>query len=82
MADALADDRPAEPARRCVDAYEVAVRVHLIPGLGAHKLNKLQPEHLERFYTRMQENGSAPALLTRRTAPSEQRLVRPRNAVR
>jgi integrase len=41
------------------DAYEVAVRVHLIPGLGAHKLNKLLPEHLERFYTKMQENGSA-----------------------
>ncbi|WP_083751108.1 tyrosine-type recombinase/integrase [Kribbella sp. ALI-6-A] len=41
------------------DAYEVAVRVHLIPGLGAHKLNKLLPEHLERFYTKMQENGSS-----------------------
>jgi integrase len=41
------------------DAYEVAVRVHLIPGLGAHKLNKLQPEHLERFYTKMQSNGSS-----------------------
>ncbi|TDU89445.1 site-specific recombinase XerD [Kribbella voronezhensis] len=41
------------------DAYEVAVRVHLIPGLGAHKLNRLQPEHLERFYTKMQDNGSS-----------------------
>jgi len=41
------------------DAYEVAVRVHLIPGLGAHKLNKLLPEHLERFYTKMQDNGSS-----------------------
>lgn len=41
------------------DAYEVAVRVHLIPGLGAHKLNKLQPEHLERFYTKMQDNGAS-----------------------
>lgn len=41
------------------DAYEVAVRVHLIPGLGAHKLNKLQPEHLERFYTKMQNEGAS-----------------------
>ena len=41
------------------DAYEVAVRVHPIPGLGAHKLNKLLPEHLERFYTKMQDNGSS-----------------------
>ncbi|TDO35875.1 site-specific recombinase XerD [Kribbella sp. VKM Ac-2527] len=40
-------------------AYEVAVRVHLIPGLGAHKLHKLEPEHLERFYTRMQEKGAS-----------------------
>jgi hypothetical protein len=29
--------------------YEVDVRVHLIPGLGAHRLEKLEPEHLERF---------------------------------
>jgi hypothetical protein len=40
-------------------AYEVAVRVHLIPGLGAHKLNKLEPEHLERFYEKMQKNGAS-----------------------
>lgn len=41
--------------------YEVAVRVHLIPGLGAHRLDKLEPEHLERFYTKMQSNGSKAA---------------------
>lgn len=41
--------------------YEVAVRVHLIPGLGAHRLDKLEPEHLERFYTKMQANGSKAA---------------------
>ncbi|MPZ61582.1 MAG: tyrosine-type recombinase/integrase [Propionibacteriales bacterium] len=42
------------------DAYEVAVRVHLIPGIGAHKLDRLQPEHLERLYARMLANGSKP----------------------
>lgn len=41
------------------DGYEVDVRVHLVPGLGAHKLDKLEPEHLERFYRKMQETGSS-----------------------
>jgi len=33
--------------------YRVAVHHHLIPGLGKHRLEKLKPEHLERFYRRM-----------------------------
>ena len=37
----------------------MAVCHHLIPGLGAHRLAKLEPEHLERLYRKMQENGSA-----------------------
>jgi integrase len=41
------------------DGYEVDVRVHLVPGLGAHRLDRLEPEHLEAFYGLMQENGSA-----------------------
>ncbi|MFJ3235078.1 tyrosine-type recombinase/integrase [Streptomyces sp. NPDC086787] len=51
--------------------YEVAVRVHLVPGVGAHRLDKLEPEHLERFYTKMQANGSKPA-----TAHQVHRTVR------
>ncbi|MGP4115209.1 tyrosine-type recombinase/integrase [Streptomyces sp. 4N509B] len=43
------------------DGYEVDVRVHLVPGLGAHRLDGLEPEHLERFYQKMQRNGSAAA---------------------
>ncbi|WP_326694341.1 tyrosine-type recombinase/integrase [Streptomyces sp. NBC_01766] len=42
-----------------IDGYRVAVNHHLIPGLGAHRLKKLEPEHLERFYKKMQETGSA-----------------------
>ncbi|MFD4857136.1 tyrosine-type recombinase/integrase [Streptomyces atratus] len=42
-----------------IDGYRVAVYHHLIPGLGAHRLEKLDPEHLERFYKKMQDNGSA-----------------------
>ncbi|MEU0990692.1 site-specific integrase [Streptomyces sp. NPDC005953] len=39
--------------------YGVAVRKHLIPGLGAHKLDQLKPEDIEHFYSRMQTRGSA-----------------------
>jgi integrase len=42
-----------------IDGYRVAVYHHLIPSLGAHRLEKLEPEHLERFYQKMQANGSA-----------------------
>ncbi|GGP77944.1 tyrosine-type recombinase/integrase [Streptomyces sindenensis] len=42
-----------------IDGYRVAVNHHLVPGLGAHRLEKLEPEHLERFYRKMQETGSA-----------------------
>jgi integrase len=38
--------------------YGVAVRKHLIPGLGAHRLDRLEPEHIERFYRAMQDKGS------------------------
>ncbi|MFJ2645845.1 tyrosine-type recombinase/integrase [Streptomyces sp. NPDC087420] len=41
------------------DGYEVDVRVHLVPGLGAHRLDRLEPEHLETFYAKMQSFGSA-----------------------
>lgn len=37
--------------------YGVAVRKHLIPALGAHRLDKLRPEHIERFYGKMQAAG-------------------------
>jgi integrase len=42
-----------------IDGYRVAVHHHLIPGLGAHRLTKLEPEHLERFYKKMQDGGSS-----------------------
>jgi integrase len=44
-----------------ISGYRVAVNVHLIPGLGAHRLARLQPEHLERLYSKMIKSGSAPA---------------------
>jgi integrase len=44
-----------------LSAYRVAVRVHLVPGVGAHRLDKLEPEHLEKLYARMIRTGSKPA---------------------
>ncbi|MDA2806132.1 tyrosine-type recombinase/integrase [Nocardiopsis suaedae] len=41
--------------------YRVDVNVHLIPGVGAHWLDKLKPEHLEGFYGKMRDKGSKPA---------------------
>jgi integrase len=41
-------------------AYEVAARIHLIPDIGAHKLDKLEPEHLERLYRKMTRAGAKP----------------------
>ena len=52
---------PISVSENTIAGYEVAVRVHLIPGLGAHRLIKLEPEHLERFYKKMQAAGSKPA---------------------
>lgn len=54
-----------------LSAYRVAVNVHLIPGVGAHRLDRLQPEHLERLYANMIRAGSAPA-----TANQAHRTIR------
>lgn len=50
---------PPNVKQSTADGYRVAVNVHLIPGLGAHRLEKLTPEHIETLMRRMQDNGSA-----------------------
>jgi integrase len=37
--------------------YEVDVRKHLVPGVGAHWLDKLAAEHLEKLYAKLLESG-------------------------
>jgi integrase len=37
--------------------YRVDVEQHLIPGIGAHRLEKLAPEHVERLYAKIQRSG-------------------------
>jgi integrase len=46
--------------RSSYDAYRNAVRVHLVPALGKHRLDRLEPEHLERLYRSMVEKGASP----------------------
>ncbi|MFJ8912356.1 tyrosine-type recombinase/integrase [Amycolatopsis sp. NPDC102389] len=59
------------------DAYEVACRVHLIPGVGAFRLqrahaeNNLEPQHLNKLYRKMQNAGLKPA-----TAHQAHRTIR------
>jgi len=52
------------------DAYESAIRVHLVPGIGAHRLDKLEPEHLERLYRKMMTKGRAPSTPGEKTKPT------------
>ena len=40
--------------------YRTAVQRHLIPGLGAHRIDRIEPEHFERFYARMLAAGLRP----------------------
>lgn len=56
--------------------YRTAVYRHLIPGLGGHWLDKIEPEHFEKFYVKMQSAGLKPATVhqvhrTARTAFGE-----------
>lgn len=56
--------------------YRTAINRHLVPGLGAHRLDKLQPEHIERLYSQLLATGRAPATVhqihrTLRTALNE-----------
>ncbi len=42
-------------------AYATAVNKHLIPAIGGHRLERVQPEHLERLYAKLSASGLAPA---------------------
>jgi integrase len=46
--------------QRSYEAYVIAVRRHLVPNLGKHRLDRLRPEHLERLYRRMIDGGAKP----------------------
>jgi integrase len=53
-----------------LDGYRVAVNRHLILGLGAHRIDKIQPDHFEKLYVKMTKSGlkAATAHQVHRTA--------------
>ncbi|MBM9505317.1 tyrosine-type recombinase/integrase [Actinacidiphila acididurans] len=46
---------------RSLDDYWSKTRNDIIPGIGQHRLDKLEPEHLERMYRAMLDAGHAPS---------------------
>jgi integrase len=45
---------------RTYERYEEMIRLHLVPGLGHHPLQKLSPQHLQAFYTKKLQEGLSP----------------------
>jgi integrase len=50
---------PPNIAENTHSGYRVDVEKYLIPGIGAHRLERLQPEHVEKLYAKIQRNGKA-----------------------
>ena len=51
---------PPHIAENTHAGYRVDVRKHIVPGLGAHRLEKLTPEHVERLYAKLRRGGLSP----------------------
>jgi len=52
---------PRQVSRSTLDStYEPKVRRWIIPQLGKHRLDRLQPEHLDAFYTWLADQGLKP----------------------
>src|SRR3954454_20058129 len=60
-------DNIADPKvrARTLESYRSTVRLHLRPGIGHHRLDRLQPEHLERLYAVLADKGLSPASILR-----------------
>lgn len=50
---------------RTMESYESILRLHIKPKLGHHRLDRLQPEHVERHYSELLATGMAPASVLR-----------------
>ncbi len=48
---------------RTYERYREAVYLHIIPSLGKHQLQKLTVQHVQRFYTKKEDEGLAPATI-------------------
>src|SRR3954454_3784688 len=56
---------PRRVRQRTLESYESAVRRHLIPGIGRHRLDRLRPEHLDQLYTALLDDVYSPASVLR-----------------
>jgi integrase len=56
---------PRRVRQRTLESYESAVRKHLVPGIGRHRLDRLRPEHLDQLYTALLDDGYSPASVLR-----------------
>src|ERR687894_33137 len=56
---------PRRVRQRTLESYESAVRRHLVPGIGRHRLDRLRPEHLDQLYTALLPAGYSPASVLR-----------------
>ncbi len=50
---------------RTLESYESMIRMHISPGIGRHRLDRLQPEHLEHFYSDLLDEGQSAATVLR-----------------
>jgi integrase len=46
---------------KTLETYRTSVYIHLIPGLGAHRIDRIEPEHFEKLYVKMQKAGLSPS---------------------
>ncbi|WP_448624999.1 tyrosine-type recombinase/integrase [Geodermatophilus sp. URMC 64] len=56
---------PRRVRQRTLETYESAVRRHLIPGIGRHRIDRLRPEHLDQLYAALLDDGYSPATVLR-----------------
>jgi integrase len=45
--------------RRASDRYRTDIKLYLVPGLGAHRIEKLTPEHIETLYSNLRARKPA-----------------------
>jgi hypothetical protein len=61
----LTNVAPRRVRQRTLEGYETIVRRHLIPGIGRHRIDRLQAEHLDQLYTALLDAGYSPASVLR-----------------
>ena len=64
LADWLENTQRRSVKPRTYERYEEVVRLHIVPVLGKHQLQKLTPQHLRSFYTKKQDEGLSPTTVT------------------